>query len=162
MTHLSQAGGCRQGGAGGPRCPAPAQPWKLVLELLSLFLSLSLLFSPSLPFSYLSPCLVCTTESPLGAEMGKGVVRMVIQKDLRAALTHITCPRPRQETRLEVSESRESSGVCLGGSAVWRLSSAQGVILGSRDRVPRQDPCTEPASASACVSVSLCVSLMNK
>ena len=31
---------------------------------------------------------------------------------------------------------------------------AQGVILESRDRVPRQAPRTEPASPSACVSVS--------
>ena len=44
--------------------------------------------------------------------------------------------------------------------------SAQGVIPGLQDRVPRQDPCVEPASLSACVSASLClslsVSLMNK
>ena len=36
--------------------------------------------------------------------------------------------------------------------------SAQGLILESRDRVPRRAPCMEPASPSACVSVSLCVS----
>ena len=48
--------------------------------------------------------------------------------------------------------------------------SAQGVILETWDRVPRQAPCMEPASAfacvsaspSACVSASLSVSLMNK
>ena len=44
----------------------------------------------------------------------------------------------------------------LGGSAVWCLPSAQGVILGTRDRVPRRDPCMEPASPSA--SLSPCVS----
>ena len=44
--------------------------------------------------------------------------------------------------------------------AQWfeRLPSAQGVILESGDEVPRQAPCMEPASPSACVSASLCVS----
>ena len=51
---------------------------------------------------------------------------------------------------------------CLGGSAVGHLPSAQGVTPGSWDRVPRQAPCLEPASPSACVSASLCVCLMNK
>ena len=58
----------------------------------------------------------------------------------------------------------------LGGSAVWRLPLAQGVILESQDRVPHWDPCMEPASPppspSASVSASLSVSslciLMNK
>ena len=59
-----------------------------------------------------------------------------------------------------------------GGLAVQHLPSAQGVILGSWDRVPCPAPCMEPASPSACVSASLslslslcvcvCVSLMNK
>ena len=44
--------------------------------------------------------------------------------------------------------------------------SAQGVILETRDRVPRRAPCMEPASPSACVSaslsLSLSLSLMNK
>ena len=42
--------------------------------------------------------------------------------------------------------------------------SAQGVILETRDRVPRRAPCMEPASPSACVSASLSLSvfLMNK
>ena len=49
----------------------------------------------------------------------------------------------------------------------WCLSdlappSAQGVILETWDPVPRQAPCMEPASPSACVAPSLCVSLMNK
>ena len=37
---------------------------------------------------------------------------------------------------------------------------AQGVILETRDRVPRRAPCIEPASPSACVSASpsLCLS----
>ena len=38
------------------------------------------------------------------------------------------------------------------------LPSAQGVILETQDRVPRQAPGMEPASPSACVSASLCVS----
>ena len=47
----------------------------------------------------------------------------------------------------------------------WWLSggappSAQGLILETRDRVPRRAPCMEPASPSACVSASLF--LMNK
>ena len=45
-----------------------------------------------------------------------------------------------------------------GGSVVERLPSAQGVILETWDRVPCQAPCMEPASPSACVSASLCVS----
>ena len=47
---------------------------------------------------------------------------------------------------------------CLGGSAVERLPSAQGMILESQDRVPRRSPCMEPASPSACVSASLSLS----
>ena len=53
----------------------------------------------------------------------------------------------------------------LGGSAVYRLPLAQGVILESQDRIPHQAPCMKPASPSACVSALLpClhVSLMNK
>ena len=52
------------------------------------------------------------------------------------------------------------------GSAVERLPSAQGMILGSRNRVPHRAPCMEPASPSACVSASLslshCVPIINK
>ena len=47
----------------------------------------------------------------------------------------------------------------MGGSEVWRLPSAQGMILESQDRVPYQAPCMEPASPSACVSASLSLSL---
>ena len=50
----------------------------------------------------------------------------------------------------------------VGGSGVEHLLLAQGVILGSRDRVPPRAPCEEPASPSAYVSASLCASLMNK
>ena len=35
--------------------------------------------------------------------------------------------------------------------------SAQGLILETWDRVPRQAPCMKPASPSACVSASVCV-----
>ena len=42
------------------------------------------------------------------------------------------------------------------------LPSAQVVSPGSWDRVPHRAPCMEPASPSAYVSASLCVSLMNK
>ena len=50
----------------------------------------------------------------------------------------------------------------LGGSVVWHLPLAQGVILGFQDRVPPQAPCEESGSPSAYVSASLSVSLMNK
>ena len=52
----------------------------------------------------------------------------------------------------------------LGGSLVERLPSSQVMILGFWDQVPCWAPRREPASASAsaCVSASLCVSLMNK
>ena len=43
----------------------------------------------------------------------------------------------------------------LGGSVVERLPSAQGMIPESQDQVPHRAPCTEPASPSACVSLSL-------
>ena len=49
-----------------------------------------------------------------------------------------------------------------GGSAVECLPVAQGMIPEYQDRVPYWASCMEPASPSACVSASLCVSLMNK
>ena len=53
-----------------------------------------------------------------------------------------------------------TKGGHLGGSAVERQPSAQGVILESQDRAPHRAPCMEPASPSVCVfaSLSLCVS----
>ena len=45
---------------------------------------------------------------------------------------------------------------------VERLPLAQGMILGSRDQVLLWASCVEPAFASACVSASLCVCLINK
>ena len=50
----------------------------------------------------------------------------------------------------------------LGGSVVEHLPSAQVMILESRNRVSHQAPCREPVSPSTYISVSLCVSLMNK
>ena len=50
----------------------------------------------------------------------------------------------------------------LGGSVVWCLPPAQGVVLESWDRVPRRAPCVEPVSPSVCVSASLSLCLMNK
>ena len=43
-------------------------------------------------------------------------------------------------------------------------SSAQGVILETRNRVPRQAPCMEPASLCLCLCLSLyvCLSKINK
>ena len=46
-------------------------------------------------------------------------------------------------------------GGSLGGSAVWHLPLARGVILETQDRIPRQAPCMEPASPSASLSLSL-------
>ena len=46
----------------------------------------------------------------------------------------------------------------LDGSVVWCLPLAQGVVLGTWDRVPCQNPCMEPVS----LSLSLSLSLMNK
>ena len=53
----------------------------------------------------------------------------------------------------------------LGGSVVWCLPSAQGVILESWDQEPCQAPCMESASPSACIPVPplpLSLYLMNK
>ena len=49
---------------------------------------------------------------------------------------------------------------CLGGPAVERLPSTQGMILEYWDLVPHWAPYMEPASLSACVSLllSVCVS----
>ena len=47
---------------------------------------------------------------------------------------------------------------CLGGSAVEWPPPAQGVIPESWDRVPHRDPCMKPASPSAYVSASVCLS----
>ena len=53
----------------------------------------------------------------------------------------------------------ERRGGLGGGSVVERLPLAQGVILGSRDRVPHRVLRRESASPSAYVSASLCVCL---
>ena len=55
--------------------------------------------------------------------------------------------------------AKEADEIWRGGQPGW-LSGlvpplAQDVILETWDRVPRQDPCMEPASPSACVSASL-------
>ena len=48
---------------------------------------------------------------------------------------------------------KQEVGGSLGGLAVKLLPSAQGMILESRDQVPRRAPCMEPASPSAmCLS----------
>ena len=61
-------------------------------------------------------------------------------------------------------EKKQDPSICclqethLGLSGL-ALPSARGVILETQDRVPRQVPCMEPASPSACVSASVCLSL---
>ena len=63
-----------------------------------------------------------------------------------------------------VFKTKEEMRESLGGSVVWRLPLAQGVILEHRDQVTHRAPGMEPASTSACVSasLSLSMSLMNK
>ena len=63
---------------------------------------------------------------------------------------------------LEFSLVLEINPGHLGGPVVEHLPLAQVMIPGSWDRIPHQAPCKEPASASAYVSASLCVSLMNE
>ena len=50
------------------------------------------------------------------------------------------------------------SGGSLGAQWFKGHPLAQGVILETRDQVPHQAPCMEPASPSACVSASMCLS----
>ena len=54
----------------------------------------------------------------------------------------------------------------LGGAAVWRLPLAQGVILETRDRIPRQAlgawSLLLPLPVSLPLSLSLCVTVINK
>ena len=50
----------------------------------------------------------------------------------------------------------------LGGSAVWRLPLAQGVILESQDQVPHRAPGMEPTSPSPCVSAPLSLSVYHE
>lgn len=85
--HHSQAG---QQVGGGLRGLAAAQPWEFALELLPASLGFPrmlvwVLVFPSLHFRPTSPSLSspslpppCITEAPLGAEMEKGAVRMVV------------------------------------------------------------------------------------
>ena len=80
---------------------------------------------------------------------------------LSPGLLHLWAPRAEVYNQLGVYKplwlKTKRSG-CLGGSVLEHLPLAQGVILGSRDRVPHQAPCMEPASPSACVSASLSLS----
>ena len=57
-----------------------------------------------------------------------------------------------------MADGRMKTAAALGCSVVERLPLAQVMILGSWDRVPRRAPRREPASPSACVSASLCIS----
>ena len=54
----------------------------------------------------------------------------------------------------------------LGGAAVWRLPLAQGVILETRDQIPRRAPgawsLLLPLPVSLPPSLSLCVTIINK
>ena len=54
---------------------------------------------------------------------------------------------------------KQKHGQPGGGLSGLALSAAQDVTLETWDRVPRQVPCMDPASPSACVSASLSLSL---
>ena len=82
-------------------------------------------------------------------------------KDIKAVLTAVAPEVQTWEEKLGTSGRNTDEG-CLGGSAVEPLPLAQGVILESWDGDPHWAPHMEPVSPSACVSASLCVSLMNK
>ena len=53
---------------------------------------------------------------------------------------------------------KNPSVTAVTDAVVEHLPLAQVMILGSQDRVPHEAPCVEPASPSACVSTSLCLS----
>ena len=60
------------------------------------------------------------------------------------------------ERQREGEQGKDRQEGHLGGSVTDRLPSAQGVMPGSWDRAPH--PHREPASPSAYVSASLCIS----
>uniref|UniRef100_A0A8C0SBR3 Spermatosis associated 1 n=1 Tax=Canis lupus familiaris TaxID=9615 RepID=A0A8C0SBR3_CANLF len=68
---------------------------------------------------------------------------------------------PGMEARVDGLTCSKTQQGHLGGSVVEHLPSAQGVILGSQDRVPHRAPCMEPASPLP-LSLPLSMSLMNK
>ena len=59
-----------------------------------------------------------------------------------------------RERKSEKTKKWENGG-SLGGSVVWCLSLAQGMVLETLDEVPGPVPCMGSASPSACVSLSL-------
>ena len=63
----------------------------------------------------------------------------------------------------QTNKQKKSIKKIIWGQPKWlsglALPSAQGLILETRDRFPRQAPCMEPASPSACVSASHSLSL---
>ena len=60
---------------------------------------------------------------------------------------------------ITIAKIKMSNQGRLGGSAVGHLPLAQVMILESRNRVLHQAPCMEPASPSACASLSLSLCL---
>ena len=65
-----------------------------------------------------------------------------------------------EKSKLDYYSKKEKERAAWVAQRFKCLPSAQGVILVSRDPVPRWAPCREPAFPSACLSASL--SLMNK
>ena len=94
------------------------------------------------------------SRSPLLVYRNKNFIYSLVQQIIISAFSFKHCSRYRIYYR---EQNRH-----LGGSAVKRLPSAQGVILEFPDQVPHGAPCVGPASTSACVSATLCVYLMNK
>ena len=86
-------------------------------------------------------------------------VQTPVRWPILATSTHNVAhgPRSAKPDTSKFSNNNWSLGH-LGGSAVEHLSSAQGVIPESRDRVPHQAPLKEPASPSAYISASVCLS----
>ena len=76
--------------------------------------------------------------------------------------------RDRHEQRKDDTQGEDShlSGMTLRSQrtgAAWMAQGfsatfSPGVILETRDRVPHRASCMEPASPSACISASLCLS----
>ena len=98
-------------------------------------------------------CKAWPRTGEVGAAQPKGLSSSSLTHTRRLSVS----PGPPCQDTCSSSLKFQHEGL-LGGSAVERLPSAQGVILETQDRVPHQAPCMEPASPSACVSAYLCVS----
>ena len=87
-------------------------------------------------------------------KIGKPLTRLTKGKRERIQINKVISKKVESTTKSTEIQGR------LGGSAVWHLPSAQGMILEIQDQVPCQAPCMEPATLSLCLCLwlSLCVS----